>query len=83
MTKGIKNFKGVHRGKRLFIMASGPSLNDLDFTPLSRRLVMGLNRSVLLYPDTHYHCTMDQRLFDRYGDKLRRTRYLFTIEGRP
>ena len=62
--KKISDFKNVHEGKRLFILASGPSLATLDLTPLRRRMVMGLNRSALLYPDTHYHSTMDQRLFD-------------------
>ena len=82
MTK-ISDFKDVHRGKRLFILASGPSLAELDLTPLRRRIVMGLNRSLLAYPDAHYHCVMDERLFVEYEDLLRRTRCLFTLEGRP
>lgn len=79
----ITEFKGVHEGKRLFILASGPSINELDLSPLGRRLVMGLNRSVLVYPETHYHCTMDHRLFTEFGDLLRKTRVLFTLEDRP
>jgi hypothetical protein len=79
----ITDFKKVHDGKRLFVLASGPSLATLDLGHLRRRLVMGLNRSVWAYPDSHYHCTMDQRLFDEYPDALRSTRYLFTLEGRP
>ena len=82
MTK-ISDFKDVHRGKRLFILASGPSLAELDLTPLRRRIVMGLNRSLLAYPDAHYHCVMDERLFVEHEDLLRRTRCLFTLEGRP
>ncbi len=79
----IEAFKNRHAGKRLFILASGPSLNDLDLSPLDRRITMGLNRSVLVYPDTYYHCVMDQRLFDLFGDELRKTRQLFTVENRP
>jgi hypothetical protein len=79
----IEQFKGVHKGKRLFILASGPSLSTLDLEPLKRRLVMGLNRSFMVFPDTHYHCTMDRRLFDLHAEPLRRTRYLFTIPGCP
>ena len=79
----IGDFKNLHDGKRLFILASGPSLATLDLAPLERRIVMGLNRSALLYPDTHYHCVMDQRLFDEYAGVLHKTRYLFTVEGRP
>ena len=79
----IGDYRNLHRGKRLFILASGTSLNHLDLAPLSRRLVMGLNRSALLFPDTHYHCTMDQRLFDEHEPALRRTRCLFALAGRP
>jgi hypothetical protein len=79
----IERFRGLHSEKRLFILASGPSLSEIDLAPLSRRLVMGLNRSFLVYPDTHYHCCMDQRLFDLFPELLKKTRYLFTLEGRP
>ncbi len=79
----IADFKGIHKGKRLFILASGPSLEGYDLSKLERRLVMGLNRSFLLYPQTHYHCCMDQRLFELYSERMKETRYLFTLEGRP
>lgn len=79
----VADFKDVHNGKRLFILASGPSLVEHDLSRLRRRLVMGLNRSVWVYPDSHYHCTMDQRLFDEFPEVLGATRYLFTLEGRP
>lgn len=79
----IDDFRGVHHGKNVFILASGPSLADLDLDPLRRRIVIGLNRSSLLFPDTHYHCTMDERLFNEYDEVLRRCRYLFTFPDRP
>ncbi len=79
----IGDFKCLHDGKRVFILASGPSLGKLDLSPLNRRIAIGLNRSALIFPDTHYHCTMDQRLFDEFPDVLKQTRYLFTLEGRP
>ena len=79
----ISDFRGLHKGKNLFILASGPSLKTLDLTPLRRRLVMGLNRSFLIFPGAYYHCVMDQRLFDEYPDQLHDTRYLFTTENRP
>jgi len=79
----IDSFKDLHRGKRLFILASGPSLGKLDLSPLKRRIVMGLNRSFLAFPDTHYHCAMDMRLFELYPGALQQTRCLFTLEDRP
>lgn len=79
----LRDFRNLHRGKRVFVLASGPSLADVDLTPLARRIVIGLNRSFLAFPQTHYHCVMDQRLFDLYPEELRRSRCLFTMAGRP
>ena len=79
----IQDFRGAHKGCKVFILASGPSLKGLDLTRLQRRIVIGLNRSSLVYPDTHYHCTMDQRLFDMRENLLDKTRFMFTLEGRP
>jgi hypothetical protein len=79
----IYEFKNLHRGKRVFILASGPSLGGEDLSLLRHRLVMGLNRSCLVYPGSHYQCVMDERLFTEFGPELGRSRYLFTLPGRP
>ena len=81
--KPIKDFKHIHEGKRLFILASGPSLNSLNLSRLERKIVMGMNRSFLSFSQTHYHCVMDHRLFELYEQELRETRYLFTLQDRP
>ena len=44
---------------------------------------MGLNRSGLFFPETHYQCVMDERLFELYPEILQKTRVLFTLGGRP
>lgn len=80
---GIGDFRKIHDGKRVFILASGPSLAGLDLSRLSRRMVIGLNRSILAWPEPFYHCCMDHRLFDEYAEALRRVRYLITLEDRP
>ena len=79
----ISDFKDLHRDKDVFILASGPSLRQMDLTPLRRRIAIGLNRSSLIFPETLYHCTMDERLFADYHEVLRKSRYLFTLENRP
>ena len=79
----IADFKNLHTGKRLFILASGPSLKTHDLSLLKRKLVMGMNRSFLIYPDAYYHCVMDHRLFELYERELRAVRVLFTLQGRP
>ncbi len=79
----ILNYKNLHEGKNLFILASGPSLEQQDLSLLKNKMVMGLNRSILIYPAPYYQCVFDQRLFELYSDALKKVRRLFTLEDRP
>ncbi len=79
----ISNYKNLHAGKNIFILASGPSLAQQDLSLLKNKMVMGLNRSILIYPGPYYHCAFDQRLFDQYGEEFKKVRQIFTLEGRP
>ena len=79
----IGDFKNIHEGKNVFILASGPSLAQANLIPLGLCIVIGLNRSSLIFPDTRYHCTMDERLFHEYEEVLKKSRYMFTLENRP
>lgn len=79
----ISDFKDRHKEKNLFILASGPSLKELDLSGLSRRITMGLNRSFMIYPEPYYHCVFDYRLFELYPEELKKCRVLFTLEDRP
>ena len=81
--ENISDYKNLHRGKNIFILASGPSLGDLDLSLLKNKIVMGLNRSVLVYPKSYYQCLFDQRLFDLYLDYYKNARQIFTLEDRP
>ncbi|MZH06158.1 MAG: hypothetical protein F3743_12335 [Nitrospinae bacterium] len=79
----IAAYKNLHSDKKLFIMASGPSLADLDLSLLKNKMVMGLNRSILIYPNTYYQCVFDHRLFNLYAEEFKKVRQLFTLEDRP
>jgi hypothetical protein len=79
----VEGFKELHDGKRVFILASSPSIDDLELEPLHCRNTIGLNRAFMIFLDAKYNCTMDQRLFDEYPDEAKKTRYLFTLAGRP
>ncbi|MBT3923182.1 MAG: hypothetical protein HOF21_11470 [Nitrospina sp.] len=79
----ISDYKNLHQGKNFFILASGPSLADLDLSSLKNKIVMGLNRSILVYPTPYYQCVFDYRLFDLYLDAFKNVRQLFTLEDRP
>lgn len=79
----ITQFKNLHSSKHCFIISSGPSLNDLNLEPLKRRITFGLNRSFMAHENSYYHCAFDYRLFEMYPEELKKSRYLFTLEGRP
>jgi hypothetical protein len=79
----ISDYKNLHLGKNIFILASGPSLADLDLSLLKNKTVMGLNRSILVYPTPYYQCVFDYRLFDLYLDAFKNVRKLFTLKDRP
>lgn len=82
-TGTIADLNNLHDGKRVFIMASGSSINEYDLTLLKSRIVMGLNRSFLVWPNSYYHCVFDHRLFEEYETELQQTRFLITLENRP
>ncbi|MFD3248671.1 6-hydroxymethylpterin diphosphokinase MptE-like protein [Rahnella aquatilis] len=44
----IRNIKNTETGKRIFILANGPSINDHDLTFLKEEIVIGMNASTLL-----------------------------------
>lgn len=79
----VSTYKNLHAGKNLFILASGPSLSQQNLSLLKNKLVMGLNRSILIYPDPYYQCVFDHRLFDMYPEELKKVRQIFTLEDRP
>ncbi len=46
----IERFRGLHAGKRCFVIGNGPSLARMDLSPLRHELTFGLNRIYLLFP---------------------------------
>ena len=51
LVKKNEKFKNIHKGKKCFILGSGPSVNDFDLTKLKDEIVIGLN-SFYIHP--HY-----------------------------
>ncbi|QKJ31470.1 DUF115 domain-containing protein [Mucilaginibacter mali] len=45
---GIEKFKDIHKGKRCFIIANGPSLKKIDFSLLKDDHSIGLNRIYMM-----------------------------------
>jgi len=55
--EGIKKFKDIHKGKRCFILANGPSLKKIDFSLLKDEYTIGLNRIYLLKDENGFSPT--------------------------
>ncbi len=47
--KRLQSFKDKHKGERCFILGNGPSLKNMDLTPLKNEITFGLNRIYLLF----------------------------------
>jgi hypothetical protein len=50
----LKKFKNIHKGKKCFIIANGPSLKKVDFSLLKDEITIGMNRIYLLEETTGF-----------------------------
>ena len=74
LTKELTKYKNLHQGKRIFILATGPSLRKEDIEKLRDQITIGVNGIVTLYEDIKfkptYYCVSDTVAVDIYKDKL-------------
>lgn len=77
----IINYKNLHRGKRLFIIASGPSLSGIDPALFSKEITMTLNDALVKFPKTRYASIMDSRKLHELHQELLDVKVLFTLKG--
>jgi hypothetical protein len=47
----LEAYRSRHKGKRCFIIGNGPSLRQMDLSPLKNEITFGLNRIYLAFPD--------------------------------
>ncbi|MHA2086400.1 MAG: hypothetical protein ACXABD_21865 [Candidatus Thorarchaeota archaeon] len=53
----LEELKGIHKGKRAFLIGNGPSLAQAPFDLLSNEHTFGMNRIALLFKDTDWRPT--------------------------
>lgn len=53
----IKHLKGIGKGKRIFLVGNGPSLNDMNLDLLENEDSIAMNRIELIYPKTKWRPT--------------------------
>lgn len=53
----LSKMKGIHRGKRCFIIGNGPSLKNTDLNKLRGEYTIGMNRFYMAFPDLGFKTT--------------------------
>jgi hypothetical protein len=72
----IKNYQGIHKGERCFIVANGPSLlkTDLDF--LKNEITFGMNRIYLHFSETSfrptYYVAVNELVLEQFASEISR-----------
>jgi hypothetical protein len=74
-------FRNRHRGQRMFIAASGPSLAAVDGERLQRELVLTINDALIKFPHARYAAIMDSRKLHELHGELLRVDSVFTLAG--
>jgi len=49
--------KDIHKGKRAFVIANGPSLKQTDLSKLNNEFTFGMNRIYLMFPELGFSTT--------------------------
>lgn len=68
-------YKDRHKGKRIFIIATGPSLREEDILKLKDEITIGVNGVIALYEKINwkptYYCLGDQIVYAQYKEQIR------------
>ncbi|MDX1378637.1 MAG: 6-hydroxymethylpterin diphosphokinase MptE-like protein [Anaerolineales bacterium] len=68
--KRLAEMKGIHKGKRAFIIGNGPSLKNTDLSKLKNEITFGMNRIYLAFPEwgftTTYLCVTNDLVVEQF-----------------
>lgn len=74
MFEQLEKFRNIHRGKRCFIVATGPSLTIEDVEKLKGEICWTCNSGINLFDKTDwrpdYYAIADGRVFEKVKDRL-------------
>jgi len=74
-------YRNRHRGQRVFIVASGPSLTDVDASLLDKEITLTINDALRKFPRTRYAAIMDSRKLHELHMELLNVDTAFTLAG--
>ena len=72
--ENIQKFQGIHKGKRCFIVANGPSLLKTNLDLLENEYTFGMNRIYLHFERSSfrptYHVTVNELILEQWADEI-------------
>ncbi len=70
----IRSYKNIHRGKRCFIIANGPSLAKTNLDLLTDEVTFGMNRIYLNFPESafrpNYYVAVNGLVLDQFSEDI-------------
>jgi len=72
--KRLAALKDIHKGKRAFIIGTGPSLRKTDLNKIKNEITFGLNRSYVAFPEwgfaTTYLCVTNDLVVEQFVNDI-------------
>ncbi len=71
---GLDQYRNIHRGKRCFVIANGPSLARMNLDKLKNEFTMSMNRAYLLYDELgflpSYYVCANELVLEQFADDI-------------
>jgi hypothetical protein len=72
----IREYKDIHKGKRCFIVANGPSLKQTDLNLLANEITFGMNRIYLYFDQIAfrptYYVTVNELILEQFSSEIQK-----------
>ena len=90
LCNAMKHFKGIHDGRRCFIIGTGPSLTIEDLENLKNEITFASNRIFEIFPKTTwrptYYINQDFKLIEKFQEEIKTVecdRIFLPIDAKP
>jgi hypothetical protein len=67
----ITDYKDKHKGETCYILANGPSLNDVDLGLLKNKITFGTNRIYLSEFTSTYYVSVNPLIIEQFWDEIK------------
>ena len=72
--KLLNGFYNKHKNERCFIIANGPSLSEMELSPLKSEYTIGMNRAYLLFEQwgfsPNYYSCINELVLEQFADDI-------------